>query len=74
MASSDLSETEAAVLQAAHAEGSIGLYELARAVGTGPRTVQEAVQDLARKNLVHVSQRGRRVQCTRAGDRLAREQ
>lgn len=74
MASPDLSDMEAAVLQATHAEGGADLYDLARTVGTGPRTVQEAVRRLARNDLVHVSRRGVRVQCTRAGNRWVREQ
>lgn len=67
-----LSETEAAVLKTVHAEGSTDLYDLAQAVGTGPRTVQEAVQSLSRENLVVVSDQGRRVACTPAGTHRAR--
>lgn len=72
MATPELKETEASVLRAVHAEGGADLYELARAVGVGPRTVQEAVGRLSRDDLVHVSHRGRRVQCTRAGDQWVR--
>lgn len=72
MSTPDLSSTEADVLQTVHAEGSADLYDLARAVGTGPRTVQDAVQTLARHKLVVVSEQGRRVSCTPAGDERAR--
>lgn len=68
----ELSDIEAAVLQLVHAEGSADLYDLARAVGTGPRAVQEAVQDLSEKRLVIVSNRGVQVHCTPAGEDLAR--
>lgn len=70
----DLSDTEARVLRAVHAEGSADLYALARAVGTGPRTVQEAVQGLSRKGLVLVSDRGSTVHCTPEGEDAARAQ
>lgn len=69
----DLSDMEAAVLQAVHAEGNADLYALAQAVGTGPRTVQDAVRRLATHRLVFVSDRGRQVRCTPAGSDLARE-
>ncbi|MFP4228358.1 MAG: Lrp/AsnC family transcriptional regulator [Salinivenus sp.] len=72
MSTPSLSETEAAVLQAVHAEGSADLYDLARAVGTGPRAVQDAVQSLSRATLVVVSEQGRRVACTPAGEERAR--
>jgi Mn-dependent DtxR family transcriptional regulator len=68
----ELSDPAAAVLQAVYAEGSADLYALARAVGTGPRAVQEAVQQLSRKNLVVVSDRGAEVHCTPAGEDAAR--
>lgn len=68
----ELSDAEATVLQLVHAEGSVDLYDLARAVGTGPRTVQETVRDLSQKRLVIVSDRGVRVHCTPAGEDLAR--
>jgi len=68
----DLSDREAAVLQAVHAEGSADLYALARAVNTGPRTVQEAVQRLSAEHLVLVSDRGVQVHCTPAGEEVAR--
>ena len=74
MSSPSLSDTEAAVLQTVHAEGTADLYDLAQAVGTGPRAVQEAVQSLVHKNLVIVSEQGRRVSCTPAGDEVARTQ
>lgn len=67
-----LSELETTVLLVVHAEGSIDLYELAQAAGTGPHTVQEAIRTLAQKNLVIVSDRGRQVHCTPVGDDVAR--
>ncbi|MFB6230578.1 MAG: helix-turn-helix domain-containing protein [Salinibacter sp.] len=73
MPSADLSDTESRVLRAVHAKEGADLYDLARAVGTGPRTVQEAVRRLARDDLVHVSERGAHVQCTRSGDRWVRQ-
>lgn len=69
-----LSETETAVLQTVHAEGTVDLYDLAQAVGTGPRSVQEAVRSLSQDRLVIVSERGRRVSCTPAGEDRARNQ
>lgn len=69
-----LSETEAAVLRTVHADGPVDLYDLAQAVGTGPRAVQEAVRSLSNSQLVIVSERGRRVSCTPAGDDRARRQ
>ncbi len=69
----DLSDLEAAVLQAVHAQGTADLYDLAQAVGTGPRTVQDAVRRLSQHRLVFVSDRGRQVRCTPAGSDLARE-
>jgi Mn-dependent DtxR family transcriptional regulator len=69
---SDLSDTEAALLQAVHAEGGADLYALARALGTGPRTVQEAVQRLSQKGLVLVVEEGVQVYCTPDGEEVAR--
>ncbi len=71
MPSPDLTDTEAAVLQTVHAQKDADLYDLAQAVGAGPRAVQETVQHLAQHDLVHVS--GRRVRCTRTGDRWVRQ-
>jgi len=68
----ELSDIEASVLRAVHAEGSADLYALAQAVDTGPRTVQEAVRGLARKDLVIVPDRGSTVYCTPAGENAAR--
>jgi predicted transcriptional regulator len=68
----ELSDTEADVLRAVHAEGSADLYDLAQVVGTGPRTVQEAVRALADHRLVLVTDRGRQVRCTPAGNDVAR--
>ncbi len=72
MASSDFTDMETTVLRAVHAQEGADLYELAQAVGTGPRAVQEAVQTLAQHDFVHVSERGVRVRCTRAGDQWIR--
>jgi len=74
MSAPDLTRTEAKVLQAVHAEGSADLYDLAQSVGAGPRSVQEVVRGLSQDGLVYVSDRGRRVCCTRAGDEVARSQ
>ena len=67
-----LSDTESAVLQAVHAEGNADLYALARAIGTGPRTVQDAVQTLSKKGLVLVVEDGVEVYCTPDGEKVAR--
>ena len=74
MDSPNLSDTEAAVLERIHADGTVDLYDLAQALGTGPRAVQDAVRSLAHDNLVIVSEQGRSVSCTPAGDDLARTQ
>lgn len=68
----ELSETESAVLQAVHAEGGADLYALSRALGTGPRAVQEAVQALSQKSLVLVVEDGLKVYCTPDGEEVAR--
>jgi len=70
MAPPDLTDTEASVLRAVHSQETADLYDLAQGIGAGPRAVQEAVQHLARHDLVHVS--GRYVRCTRAGDQWVR--
>ncbi|WP_263785685.1 helix-turn-helix domain-containing protein [Salinibacter grassmerensis] len=70
MSSPDLSDTEADVLQAVQSEDTADLYDLARAVGVGPRAVQDAVRRLARHDFVHAS--GRHVRCTNAGDQWVR--
>lgn len=67
-----LSDVESAVLQAVHAEGNADLYALARTIGTGPRTVQEAVQALSQKDLVLVVEDGMEVCCTPEGEEVAR--
>ena len=67
----DLSDIEARVLQAVHAEGSADLYDLAQVIGTGPRAVQEAVGTLSDHRLVLVTERGREVRCTPAGTDVA---
>lgn len=67
----DLSDQEANVLQAVHAEGSVDLYDLAQVVGAGPRAVQKAVGTLADHRLVLVTDRGREVRCTPAGTDVA---
>lgn len=74
MSTPDLSDLEAAVLRTVHAEGSANLYDLAHAVGKGPRTVQDALRRLSRTDLVYVSERGVQVHCTRAGDHWVREE
>lgn len=68
----DLSDLEADVLRTVHVQEGADLYDLARAVGTGPRAVQVAVQGLVQHDLVHVSERGVRVRCTGAGHRWVR--
>jgi len=70
MSSPDLSETEAAVLRAVQPQTTADLYDLAQAVGAGPRAVQDAVRRLSRHDLVHVS--GRHVRGTKAGDQWVR--
>ncbi|WP_263807967.1 Lrp/AsnC family transcriptional regulator [Salinibacter sp.] len=70
MSSPDLSDTEADVLRAVQSEATADLYDLARAVGAGPRAVQNAVRRLARYDLVHAS--GRHVRCTSTGDQWVR--
>lgn len=72
MANPDLTDTEAKVLRAVHAQDTVDLYDLSQAVGAGPRAVQETVQRLTQHDLVHVS--GRHVRCTRTGDRWVRQQ
>lgn len=72
MSSPSLSTLEATVLRTVHAEGSVDLHDLAQAVGAGPRTTQRAIRTLSREGLVHVTDRGRCVACTREGDRVAR--
>jgi Mn-dependent DtxR family transcriptional regulator len=71
MADVDLSDTEATVLRTVQSQETADLYDLSQSVGAGPRAVQEAVQQLARHDLVHVS--GRHVRCTRTGDRWVRQ-
>jgi len=67
-----LSDVEADVLQAVHAEGNADVYDLAQSVGVGPRAAQAAVRTLADHRLVLVTDRGRQVRCTPAGDDVAR--
>lgn len=73
MSASDLTRMQAKVLRAVHAQEGADLYDLSNSVGTGPRTVQEALRQLAQDDLVHVSQRGFQVQCTRQGDEWVRD-
>jgi predicted transcriptional regulator len=68
----DLSDTESAVLRAVHADGGTDLYALSRTVGTGPRTIQEAVQSLSQQGLVLVVEDGSKVYCTPDGEEAAR--
>ncbi|MEF8817665.1 MAG: Lrp/AsnC family transcriptional regulator [Salinibacter sp.] len=70
MSSPDLSDADAALLRTIQTESTADLYDLAQAVGTGPRSVQEALRRLAQHDLVHVS--GRHVRCTNAGDQWVR--
>ena len=70
MSSPDLTDAEAEVLRAVHAQETVDLYDLSQAVGAEPRTVQEAVQGLVQHDFVHVS--GRHVRCTRAGGQWVR--
>jgi Mn-dependent DtxR family transcriptional regulator len=70
MSSPDLTETETAVLRTVQDQNAADLYDLAQAVGTGPRAVQDAIRRLSRHDLVHVS--GRHVRCTAAGDEWVR--
>ena len=72
MSSPDLTETEAALLRTLQAQETADLYDLAQAVGTGPRAVQEAVQSLSQKNLVLVVENGMEVYCTPDGEEVAR--
>lgn len=72
MSASDLTRMQAKVLRAVHAQEGADLYDLAQTVGSGPRTVQEAIRQLAQNNLVHVSERGFRVQCTHRGNEWVR--
>ena len=71
MSTPHLTETEAAVLRTVHAQETVDLYDLAQSVGAGPRAAQEAVQQLAQHDLVHVS--GRHVRCTRSGAQWVRQ-
>ncbi|MFB6099175.1 MAG: Lrp/AsnC family transcriptional regulator [Salinibacter sp.] len=71
MSDAALTDTEATVLRAVHAQETADLYDLSQQVGAGPRAVQEAVRRLAQHDLVHVS--GRYVRCTRTGDRWVRQ-
>lgn len=68
----DLSDVEVNALQAVHAERNVDIYDLAQAVGIGPKTATDAVQILAEHRLVIVTDRGRHVRCTPAGDEVAR--
>jgi Mn-dependent DtxR family transcriptional regulator len=70
MALSDRSDLEASLLRVIHEEGLVDLYDLAQAVGAGPRAVQEAVGTLAEDGLVYVTDRS--VRCSREGEALVR--
>jgi len=60
------------VLLAVQQAGEADVYELAQAVGTGPRAVQEHIRSLDRAGLVIVSERGDQIRCTPAGEDHAR--
>lgn len=70
MALSDRTDLEASLLRVIHEEGLVDLYDLAQAVGAGPRAVQEAVGTLAEDGLVYVTDRS--VRCSREGEALVR--
>lgn len=72
MSDIEISEQAEAVLLAVHDAGDVDVYDLASAVGAGPRQVQERVRELAGAELVIVSERGDRIVCTPAGDDYAR--
>lgn len=72
MSTPELSELEVSVLRTVHAEGSVDLYDLARTEGTGPRSVQQAVQRLSKNRLVIVSANGVEVHCTPRGEEVVR--
>jgi Mn-dependent DtxR family transcriptional regulator len=69
MARTDLSDVETDILNTLSEEGSADLYALARSVGMGPRSIQAALQRLARDGLVDVADRGASFRCTRDGQR-----
>jgi Mn-dependent DtxR family transcriptional regulator len=73
MSDIEISEPAEAVLLAVHDAGEVDVYDLASAVGTGPRQVQERVRELDAAKLVVVSERGDRIVCTPAGDDYARQ-
>jgi len=60
------------VLVAVHQAGDADVYDLAAAVGAGPRQVQDLVRELDGAGLVVVSERGDRIACTPAGEDHAR--
>ena len=70
MALSDRTDLEASLLRVIHEEGLVDLYDLAQAVGAGPRAVQKAVGTLAEDGLVYVTDRS--VRCSREGEALVR--
>lgn len=73
MSEFELSDLEERVLSVVQAEGNVDIYDLAHTLGTGPRSVQEAVQSLSANRLVIVSANGVEVHCTPRGDEVVRE-
>lgn len=73
MSEPQFSDVEMSVLRAVQSEGSLDLYELARIVGTGPKSVQEAVQRLSDERLVIVAANGVEVHCTPRGEDVVRD-
>lgn len=73
MNESQFSDVEISVLRAVQTEGSVDLYDLARIVGTGPKSVQEAVQNLSDERLVIVAANGVEVHCTPRGEEVVRD-
>lgn len=67
-----LTDDAEAVLLAIHDAGEADIYDLAGAVGAGPKAVQESVRELDQAKLVIVSERGDRMRCTPAGEDHAR--
>jgi len=67
-----LTDDVEAVLVAVQRAGEADVYDLAQAVGVGPRAVQEHLRSLDRAGLVIVSERGDQIWCTPAGDDHAR--
>lgn len=67
-----LTDDAEAVLLAVQQAGEADVYDLAQAVGAGPRAVQEQIRSLDSAGLVIVSERGDQIRCTPAGEDHAR--